>query len=67
MFGEGICVEPDLSGACMTMLENFGLVVAGDFIPLANVLEVTRLLWLGAFLIVEAEERTILLREVRGE
>ena len=67
MLGEGVCVEPDLSTACMTVFENFGLVFDGDFIPPANMFKVTGLFGLRAFLIVETEERTILLGEVRGE
>ena len=67
MLGEGICVKPDLSTTCMTVFENFCLVFDGDFIPLANMFKVTRLLGLGAFLVVEAEEREIFLGEVRGE
>ena len=67
MLSESVLVEPDLSTAGMAMLENFGLVFDENLIPFANMFEITRLLWLGAFFVVGTEQGAILLGEIQGE
>jgi hypothetical protein len=48
----------------MAVLENFDLVVGRNFVPLSNMIEITGLVGLGAFLIMETKERAVLLLEV---
>ncbi len=51
----------------MTVFKNPGLIIGWDLFPLANMLKIARLLWLGAFFVVKTKERAILLWEVGGE
>ncbi len=68
MLGEGLGVEPNLSSTGgVAMREDFGLVIGRDFIPSPDMLKIARLLGLGAFFVVETEERTIFLREAARE
>ena len=62
MLGEGLRIEPNLSSTgSIAMRKDFGLVVCRDFIPSPNMLEFARLPGLGAFFVMETEERAIFL------
>ena len=52
----------------MAVFEDLCLVSGRDLVPLSDdVLEITSLIWLGAFLVVKRKERTQLLAEVTWE
>jgi hypothetical protein len=53
MLGKSVCIEPDLSTTGMTVFENLGLIIGRDLFPLAYMLEVARLLHLGAFFVMK--------------
>jgi hypothetical protein len=42
----------------MAMVKDFCLVVGGDFVPFANVVEFAGLIRLGTFFVMEAEKTT---------
>jgi hypothetical protein len=42
----------------MAMVQDFCLVVGGDFVPFANVVEFAGLIRLGTFFVMEAEKTT---------
>ena len=48
------------------MLEDFSLITGRDLVPLPDVLEIASLVRLGAFLVVEGEERTQLFSRSLG-
>ncbi len=65
MLCKGLGIKQNLSSlSCMAVLENFDLVVGRNFVPLSNMIEITGLVGLGAFLIMETKERAVLLLEV---
>ena len=66
MLNESVSVKPDLSTTGMAMLENFGLVFDGNLIPFANMFEITRLLWLGAFLSWKQKKEQYFLERSKG-
>ena len=61
MLAKSVCIEPDLSTTGITVFKNLGLIIGRGLFPLADMLEVARLLWLGAFFVVKTKERAILL------
>ena len=61
MLSERVRIKPDLSATGMAMLKNFSLVFAGNLVQFANMFEIARLFWFGAFFVVETEEGAILL------
>ena len=66
MLSERVCIKPDLSTADMAMLKNFGLVFDGNLIPFANLFEIARLLWLGAFFVVKQKKEQYFLERSKG-
>ena len=62
----GIVFEPNLFALnCMAVLEDFDLIGCRNLFPLSNMLILTNLRGLGAFLAMETKERAKHLFEVR--
>ncbi len=51
----------------MAVLKNFDLVFGGNLVPLSDMIKITGLIGLGAFLIMETKERAVLLLKVVGK
>jgi hypothetical protein len=65
---ESVGIEPNLFPLSrMAVLENFGLVAEGDFVPFSDMIEITGLIRLGAFFIVETKKGAVLLLEIAGK
>ena len=68
MLRKGIGIEPNLFAlSCMAVLKDFDLIGCRNLFPLSNMLILTNLSGLGAFLAMETKERAKLLLEVRRE
>jgi hypothetical protein len=62
MLSKSVRIKPDfLSTTGMPVFKNLGLIIGRELISLADMLEVARLLPLGAFFVVETKEKAILL------